>query len=262
MLELEGVSVAYRRPGLFRKADPVTVVRGVDLWVGAGEVLALVGESGCGKSTLARAIVGLHKPVAGRIHFDERDVHGLRGAELRSHRRELQMVFQDTFASLSPRTPVGRAVSEPLEIHSIGSRASRLARVLELLEQVGLGPAVVPRLPGELSGGQLQRVAIARALALGPRLLVADEPVAALDVSVQAQVLNLLRDLVEQLGLACLFIAHDLAVVAGLADRVAVMHRGSIVEVGSTPAVLTGPEHPYTRKLLEAVPRLEREPRA
>ncbi len=257
MLVLDQVTAGYRRRSLRTGFERTTVVHEVDLRVEAGEIVALVGESGCGKSTLARTIVGLHRPFSGQVRFDGTDVHRLRGGARRAHRRDVQMIFQDPFLSLSPRLPVGRAVTEPLEIHRIGSRMSRRRRVAELLELVGLGDDLADRLPRDLSGGQWQRVAIARALAVEPRLLICDEPVTALDVSVQAKVLNLLRDLSESLGLACLFIAHDLAVVCQLADRVAVMYLGRIVEQAPTPLLTGRPRHPYTQALLAAIPQLD-----
>ncbi len=257
MLVLDQVTAGYRRRSLRTGWNRAEVVREVDLQVDAGEIVALVGESGCGKSTLARTVVGLHRPFSGQVRFDGADVHSLRRKARRSYRRDVQMIFQDPFLSLSPRLPVGRAVAEPLEIHRIGSRASGRRRVAELLELVGLSGDFTDRLPRDLSGGQRQRVAIARVLAVEPRLLICDEPVTALDVSVQATVLNLLRDLTESLGLACLFIAHDLAVVCQLADRVAVMHLGRIVEQAPTTTLIGCPRHPYTQALLAAIPRLD-----
>lgn len=259
MLVLDQVTAGYHRGSL--RAERITVVHEVDLRVAAGEIVALVGESGCGKSTLARTVVGLQKPFAGQVRLDGADVHRLRGGGRQAYRRDVQMIFQDPYLSLSPRLPVGRAVAEPLEIHRIGSRAARRRRVAELLELVGLGDGLADRLPRELSGGQRQRVAIARALAVEPRLLICDEPVTALDVSVQAKVLNLIRDLSESLGLACLFIAHDLAVVCQLADRVAVMHFGRIVEQAPTTLLTGRPRHPHTQALLAAIPRLDTIPR-
>ncbi|WP_371786586.1 ATP-binding cassette domain-containing protein [Streptosporangium subroseum] len=228
----------------------------VSIHVDVGEIVGVVGESGCGKTTLARMITGLRRPSSGVVRFEGVDVHHLSGQALREHRRHVQMVFQDPYLTLSPRQTVRQALIEPLVIHRIGDARSRAARVEELLDLVGLDPDVGARRPRRLSGGQQQRVAIARALALGPRLLVCDEPVSALDVSVQAKVLNLLCDLRDRLGLACLFIAHDLAVVRQLADRIAVMYDGRIVEQGPTTAVTTEPSHPYTRTLLAATPTI------
>ncbi|MBM7075474.1 MULTISPECIES: oligopeptide/dipeptide ABC transporter ATP-binding protein [Micromonospora] len=255
MLELTAVRVAFPIAGRL-----VPVVRDVDLSVRPGELLALVGESGCGKSTIARTVVRLERPIAGTVSLDGADVHALRGDALRAYRRAVQMVFQDPFQSLSPRQTVARALAEPLHIHRIGSRAARRQRVAELLELVELDPGLAGRRPRELSGGQRQRVAIARALAVRPRLLICDEPVTALDAPVQATVLNLIRDLVDRLGLGCLFIAHDLAVVRQLADRVAVMYRGRIVESAPTLRLMDAARHPYTQALLAAVPRLDADP--
>ncbi|MEU5551317.1 MULTISPECIES: ABC transporter ATP-binding protein [unclassified Micromonospora] len=251
MLRVDQVSAGYSGS----RAVP-RVVEEVTLRVDAGEIVGLVGESGCGKTTLARVITGLHRPHTGVVRFGGVDVHGLRGRELRAHRRQIQMVFQDPYLTLSPRQTARQAVAEPLHIHRIGDARSRAARVAELLDLVGLDPPAGDRRPRDLSGGQRQRVAIARALALGPRLLVCDEPVTALDVSVQAKVLNLICDLRDHLGLACLFISHDLAVVRQLADRIAVMHQGRIVEQGATAQVTAAPRHPYTRTLLAAAPRM------
>ncbi|MDT0347677.1 ABC transporter ATP-binding protein [Streptomyces litchfieldiae] len=253
MLEIENVSAGYGGRG---DADTTPVVEDVTLHVAAGEIVGLVGESGCGKSTLARVVTGLLRPSAGVVRISGDDVHALRGGQLRAHRRRVQMVFQDPYLSLSPRQTVRQALAEPLRIHRIGDAATRAARIGELLDLVRLGPEVADRRPWQLSGGQQQRVAIARALALRPRLLVCDEPVTALDVSVQATVLNLLCDLRDELEFGCLFIAHDLAVVAQLADRIAVMTQGRIVEQGQTVDVTTRPRHPYTRALLTASPTM------
>ncbi|MFF5114144.1 ABC transporter ATP-binding protein [Streptosporangium sp. NPDC000509] len=255
MLEIIGVSAGYG--GRERGRDAAAVIEDVTLRVAAGEIVGLVGESGCGKTTLARVVTGLHRPSAGVVRVAGADVHALRGRTLRAHRRQVQMVFQDPYLTLSPRQTVRQALAEPLHIHRIGDTRSRPTRVGELMDLVGLDPQVGDRRPGQLSGGQQQRVAIARALALEPRLLICDEPVTALDVSVQATVLNLLCDLRDRLEFGCLFITHDLAVLSQLADRVAVMRHGRIVEQGPTGDVTTRPRHPYTRSLLAATPTMD-----
>jgi oligopeptide/dipeptide ABC transporter ATP-binding protein len=229
-------------------------VTDVSLAIARGETLALVGESGAGKSTLARCVVRLDHPDAGRILYAGQDIAPLRGGALQGFRRHVQIVFQDPHGSLNPRMRVGTAVREPLEVHGIARGLDADARVRELFQEVGLHPELRSRYPHELSGGQRQRVGIARALAVGPELLVLDEPVSALDVSVQAQVLALLRDLQDRRGLTYLFVAHDLAVVRQMADRVAVMYLGRIVEEAPAERLFADPRHPYTRALLAAVP--------
>jgi oligopeptide transport system ATP-binding protein len=249
-----------------RDAGRIHAVDGVSFDILEGETLGLVGESGCGKSTTGRALLHLVKPTAGEVRFQGRDLARLTPAELRRERRHMQMIFQDPFASLNPRLTVGRALEEPLEIHGLLSPAERRDRARELLALVGLDARAAFLYPHEFSGGQRQRIGIARALATRPRFLVADEPISALDVSIQAQVVNLLCDLKASLGLTYLFIAHDLAMVRHISDRVAVMYLGQVVELASRDALFARPLHPYTRALLAAIPRadpeLARRPRA
>ena len=257
LLEAEDLAKHYPvTEGLIRakRVGTVRAVDGVSFTVRRGETLALVGESGCGKSTTARLALRLIEPSAGRVRFDGVDITTLDRAALKAFRRRAQIVFPDPYASLYPRYTVAQTLSEPLEVHGIGDGASRRARVEELLGLVGLAPYHAARYGHEFSGGQRQRIGIARALAAGPDLVVCDEPVSALDVSIQAQVVNLLRDLQRRLGLAYLFIAHDLAVVKHVADRIAVMYLGRIVEVQEKAALFANPRHPYTRALLAAIP--------
>jgi oligopeptide/dipeptide ABC transporter ATP-binding protein len=257
VLEVDEVSVRFDLTrGVVRRSvvGTVNAVDRVSLAVGDGETLALVGESGSGKTTLGRAIVGLYRPSAGAIRFRGADVTSLDRDEAKRAQANLQMVFQDPYASLNPRWRVAKSIEEPLRIHRIGSRASRHRKVVELLDTVGLSEAMGDRFPHELSGGQRQRVGLARALALEPAVVVADEPVSALDVSIQAQILNLLQQLQREFGLAYLFIAHDLSVVEHIGDRVAVMYLGKIVELAASEDLFRQPMHPYTVSLLSAIP--------
>ena len=244
------------REGLLieRKVGEVRAVDGVSFEVPAGETLSLVGESGSGKSTTGYCVLQLLKPTSGSIKFEGTELTELGREEMRRMRREMQIVFQDPYSSLDPRMTVGDIVGEPLIVHGIGTRRDRTVRIRDLLDVVGFDPGYTNRYPHEFSGGQRQRIGIARALALSPKLIVCDEPVSALDVSIQAQILNLLKDLQRDFGLTYLFIAHDLAVVRGMSDRIAVMNRGQIVELGPAEEVYTNPQDDYTKALLSAVP--------
>jgi len=243
-----------RGGGFFRAKTVVKAVDDVSFVVNEGETFALVGESGSGKSTTGRCMLRLVEPTSGEVLFRGQNVLGYSSAQMRAARRDMQMVFQDPFSSLNPRMRAFTIVEEPLVIHSIGSKPERRERVADLFKLVGLDPAHLDRYPHEFSGGQRQRIGLARALALNPSFIIADEPVSALDVSIQAQVINLLMDLQEQLKLTYLFIAHDLRLVRHISTRVAVMYLGRIVEMGNTPAIFANAQHPYTKALLSAVP--------
>ncbi|MCZ8111159.1 MAG: ATP-binding cassette domain-containing protein [Betaproteobacteria bacterium] len=256
LLQVEGLHKRYRLPrrSLLAPAPEVAALAGVGFELQAGRSLGIVGESGSGKSTLARLVMALERPSAGRVRFDGVDLHALDAAALRRARAGFQMVFQDPYGSLDPRRSVLQTVAEPLRALQGAGAAEQRTRVAEALEAVGLAAADGDRYPHEFSGGQRQRIAIARALVTRPRLIVADEPVSALDVSVQAQVLNLLRELQQRYGLAYLFISHDIAVVDLVCDEVLVLQHGRVVESGPPERLFTAPEHPYTRRLVEAVP--------
>ena len=243
-----------RKRGFLAAASIVRAVDGVSFGVEEGETFGLVGESGSGKTTTGRCILRLIEPTSGEIRFKGEDVLAFSPARMRQARRDMQIVFQDPYSSLNPRMRVGAIVEEPLIIHKIGTKPERRARVAELFDLVGLDPSQLTRYPHQFSGGQRQRVGLARALALNPSLIIADEPVSALDVSVQAQVINLLMDLQQRLKLTYLFIAHDLRLVRHICSRVAVMYLGRIVEMGETEAIFAAPAHPYTRALLSAIP--------
>ncbi len=243
-----------RQKGIFGKATSVRAVDNVTFSIAEGETFGLVGESGSGKTTTGRCILRLIEPTSGEVRFRDEDVLAFSKRRLRDARREMQIVFQDPYSSLNPRMRIQQIVEEPLVIHRVGNKAERLARVRELFELVGLDPSHLTRYPHQFSGGQRQRIGLARALALNPSLVIADEPVSALDVSVQAQVVNLLMDLQERLKLTYLFIAHDLRLVRHICSRVAVMYLGRIVEMGRTESIFAAPAHPYTRALLSAIP--------
>jgi oligopeptide transport system ATP-binding protein len=255
LLEVENLVKEFtRKRGLLAPATVVRAVDGVSFAVDEGETFGLVGESGSGKTTTGRCILRLIEPTSGAVRFKGEDVLAFSRPRMRQARRDMQIVFQDPYSSLNPRVRVGAIVEEPLIIHKIGTKPQRRARVAELFELVGLDPSQLARYPHQFSGGQRQRIGLARALALNPSLIIADEPVSALDVSVQAQVINLLMDLQERLKLTYLFIAHDLRLVRHICGRVAVMYLGKIVEMGETESLFAAPAHPYTRALLSAIP--------
>jgi oligopeptide transport system ATP-binding protein len=256
LVEIENLKVYFPiRAGIFKTVQgTVKAVDDISFEVRRGETLGLVGESGCGKSTTGRAMIRLREPTAGKVKFDGVDLTSLKSNALRRLRRRMQIIFQDPYGSLDPRMTVGSIISEPLETHHLAKGAGKVERVAELLKMVGLDPSYVNRYPHEFSGGQRQRIGVARALAVEPEFIVCDEPISALDVSIQAQVLNLLTDLRDRLGLTYLFIAHDLSVVKHISDRVAVMYLGKIVEIGPPDTIYAAPGHPYTRALLSAVP--------
>ena len=237
-----------------RTIGTVKAVSGVSFSVRRGETFGLVGESGCGKTTVGRLIVALERPNAGTIEFEGHDVHSLTGGDLRHRRRDLQLMFQDPYASLDPRMRVGPIIREPLKVQRVGGRDEQQERVRSLMSEVGLSDQALGRYPHEFSGGQRQRIGLARALALGPKLVVADEPVSALDVSIQAQILNLMKDLQDRHGLTLILISHDLAVVRYMADTIGVMYLGKLVELGPAAKIYDHPAHPYTKGLLDAVP--------
>jgi peptide/nickel transport system ATP-binding protein len=236
------------------RAPLIRAVDGVSFEVRRGETFAIVGESGCGKSTLARLLLRLIEPTAGTVHFDGADITAIGPEDMRRLRREMQIIFQDPFSSLNPRMTVGALIAEPLAVHGLASGRERTERVADILRKVGLPPEHAERYPHEFSGGQRQRIGIARALATGPRLVIGDEPVSALDVSIRAQVINLLEDLKDELGLTLILVAHDLAVIRHTSDRIAVMYLGEIVELAERDALFETPRHPYTRSLIAAIP--------
>ena len=257
LLEVKGLKMYFPiTKGIIfqRHVADVKAVDGLSFFIRQGETLGLVGESGCGKSTTGRAILQLHRPTAGQVHFDGQDLTKMRGKSLRHLRRRMQMIFQDPYASLNPRMSVGSIIGEPLEVHNLARGKEKRERVQELLRVVGLNPYFINRYPHEFSGGQRQRIGVARALAVNPEFIICDEPISALDVSIQAQVINLLEELQEQFTLTYLFIAHDLSVVRHISDRVAVMYLGKIMEIADRDTLYENPLHPYTQALLSAVP--------
>ncbi|OFZ29665.1 MAG: peptide ABC transporter ATP-binding protein [Bdellovibrionales bacterium RIFCSPHIGHO2_01_FULL_40_29] len=258
ILETKGLKKHFPiKKGFFlREVGSVKAVDDIDLTVYRGETLGLVGESGCGKSTLGRALIRLYEPTAGTIQFDGADFLHAKGETLRKSRKDLQMIFQDPYASLDPRMTVGQIIEQPFHIHNMLNQTERRQRVKQLLELVGLKASHVNRYPHEFSGGQRQRISIARAIALDPKLIICDEPVSALDVSIQAQILNLLKDLQARLKLTYVFISHDLSVIEHVCDRIAVMYLGRIVEITSRDELFKNPQHPYTQALMQSIPAI------
>ena len=260
LLSVNDLRVCFsgKKSGIMGGSLPVPVVNGVSFNVYKGETLGLVGESGCGKTTLGRALIRLGSPVVtGKVAFEGREISGIGNREFRSLRKEMQMIFQDPFGSLNPRLTVGQTLEEVLLVHSLARGEAARKRIVELLDVVGLNRDYINRYPHEFSGGQRQRIGIARALAVKPKFIICDEPVSALDVSIQSQIINLLKDLQRDMGLTYLFIAHDLSVVEYISDRVAVMYLGKIVEIADSTELYANPEHPYTRALLSAIPNPE-----
>lgn len=258
LLEVKNLKKYFpvRKGLLLRHVGDVKAVDGVSLTIARGETLGLVGESGCGKSTLGRAIIRIYEPTSGEVSFQGRDFLAVKSGELRHLRRDMQMIFQDPMAALDPRMTVGQILSEPFDIHGIKDSEQRKAKIKSLLETVGLKASHMNRYPHEFSGGQKQRICIARALALEPQLIICDEPVSALDVSIQAQILNLMKDLQQQFNLTYLFISHDLSVIEHVCDRIAVMYLGKIVELATREELFSNPKHPYTQALIQAIPRI------
>jgi len=240
--------------GLFKKPDVVKAVDNVSFKIEEGEILGLVGESGCGKTTCGKTILKIYEPDSGKIIYRGDDITNLSRSEMRKYRKKMSIIYQDPFGSLDPRMTIGGIISEPMEVHNLYSKRKREKKVIELMEKVGLTSEQINRYPHEFSGGQRQRIGIARALAVNPEFIVADEPVSALDVSIQAQILNLMQDLQKEFGFTCLFITHDLSVIKHICDRVAVMYVGKIVEIAPKKELFTNPKHPYTEALLSAVP--------